>query len=82
MLLKWFETIDIINGQRTCVVHVQTVGPAGHRRLQEAPSSKLLLHGGSVNKQMQMVSASDAKQASSEPFHGPPSSDFNIKASS
>ncbi len=63
-------------------VCVQAMGPAGHRRLQEAPSSKFLMHNNSVDRQMQMSRAADMKEAQSGLFNGPQSSDFNIKASS
>ena len=61
---------------------VQTMGPAGHRRLQEAPSSKFLVHNSSMDRQMQMSRNADAKEAQSDLFHGPQSSDYTIKATS
>ena len=62
---------------------LQTMGPGGHRRLQEAPSSKFLVHNSSMDRQVEMMKAVDAKEAQNELFHGPQSStDFNITASS
>lgn len=62
---------------------LQTMGPGGHKRLQEAPSSKFLVHNSSLDRQVEMAKAANAKEAQNELFHGPQSStDFNIVASS
>ena len=64
-----------------CMV-LQVMGPDGHRRLQEAPSGKFLMHSTSMDQQMQMAHAANSKEAHSGLFSGPQSSDFNIKATS
>ena len=70
-------------GQRNTMFCLQTMGPTKHRHLQEAPSSKFLVHNSSMDRQMEMTRAADAKEAQSGLFHGPQSStDFNIKATS
>ncbi len=62
--------------------YLQAMGSGGHRRLQEAPSSKFLMHSSSMDQQMQMTQAADGKEAQSGLYNGPQSSDFNIKATS
>lgn len=63
-------------------VIIKVMGSGGHRRLQEAPSSKFLMHSSSMDQQMQMTRAADSKEAQSGLYNGPQSSDFNIKATS
>lgn len=61
-------------------VILKKLGPAGHARLQEAPSSKFLMHSSSMDRQAQMSRDADAKAARTELYNGPTSSDYNIKA--
>lgn len=62
---------------------VQTKGPGRHKRLQEAPSSKFLVHNSALDRQVELAKAADAKEAQNDLFHGPESSsDFHIRASS
>lgn len=66
----------------SCGAWLQTKGPGGHKRLQEAPSSKAWVHQSSMDRQVEMTKAADAKEAQNDLFCGARSStDFNIKAS-
>ena len=62
------------------MIFLQKLGPGGHARLQEAPSSKFLMHNNSMDRQMSQ--AADAKEAHSGLFQGPDSSGYNIRAKS
>ncbi|KAL3130940.1 hypothetical protein ABBQ38_000263 [Trebouxia sp. C0009 RCD-2024] len=62
---------------------IKTKGPGRHKRLQEAPSSKFLVHNSALDRQVELAKAADAKEAQNDLFHGPESStDFHIRASS
>lgn len=66
----------------SCGAWLQTMGSGGHKRLQETPSSKAWVHKSSMDRQVEMTKAADAKEAQNDLFSGPRSStDFNIKAS-
>ncbi|KAL3139072.1 hypothetical protein ABBQ32_005869 [Trebouxia sp. C0010 RCD-2024] len=65
------------------VIVIKTKGPGRHKRLQEAPSSKFLVHNSALDRQVELAKAADAKEAQNDLFHGPESSsDFHIRASS